>query len=273
MLPRGVAACALCPGGVLATYKDGRLATWRRPLHATDWVCLQRTQRGLFPPLAQAVLAEHAAVLVGVDKTAALWIAHADNTTQRGPEGVLEVSCVVPDGALCLARRADDTLLVDCMTGGVLKSLPACARGTWARGQFVHVRAGGELFFDDTPVGALPEAAADCVASVSSSPHDALVFVCTASGEVFAWSPQDGFAQDGVAARAREQYQVVCGGQALTVQRCVDRGGYRVMVPPRCVFTTTRPSVQAARMLLTRDADGALTLFDPVRLAIEDDFE
>jgi hypothetical protein len=273
MLPRGVAACALCPGGVLATYKDGRLATWRRPMHAAGWVCLQRTQRGLFPPLAQAVLAEHAAVLVGVDRTAALWIAHADNTTQRGPEGVLEISCVMPDGALCLVRRADDTLLVDCMTGGVLKSLPACARGTWARGQFVHVRAGGELFFDDTPVGALPETVtADRVASVAS-PQDTLAFVCTTSGEVFAWSAQDGFAPGGVAALAREQYQVVCGGQALTVQRCVDRGGYRVIVPPRCVFTTTRPSVQATRMLLTRGSDGALTLFDPVRLAIEDDFE
>jgi hypothetical protein len=31
--------------------------------------------------------------------------------------------------------------------------------------------------------------------------------------------------------------------------------------------------VQATRMLLTRGSDGALTLFDPVRLAIEDDFE
>lgn len=268
--------CSL-PGRRRATYKDGRLATWRRQTPGAGWVCLQRTQRELYPPLAHAVLAEHAAVLVGVDQAATLWIAHADNVAHQGPGGILEISSVSPDGFVCLVRRADDTLLVDCMTGGVTRSLPACTRGTWARNQFVYVQS-GVLHVDEMPAVPLPAPLVAAGGAVSvTSPQEGMVFVCTASGEVYAWNPRDGFGS-GVAANAREQYSVACGGHVLAMQRCLDRGGYRVLLPgegqpQRCVFSTTRPSVQASRMLLTRDADGALTVFDPVRMTIEDDFD
>lgn len=279
MLPLGVTACALCPGGVVATHKDGRLATWRRGSAGAGWVCLQRTQRGLYPPLAHAVLAEHAAVLVGVDQAATLWVAHADNVAHRGPAGILEIASVSPDGFVCLVRRADDTLLVDCMTGGVTRSLPPCARGTWARSQFVYLQLGA-LHVGEAPPVPLPAPLVAAGGAVSvTSPQEGMVFVCTASGEVYAWNPRDGFGSgSGVASSAREQYSVACGGHVLSVQRCLDRGGYRVFlpgeaVPRRCVFSTTRPSVQASRMLLTRDSDGALTVFDPERMTIEDDFD